>query len=183
MLNEAFSDMIATGVEFFFQASGSGLRKADYLIAEDVITPGGIRSMVNPGLFGDPDHYSNRFTGPEDNGGVHTNALIALVTHAFYLAIEGGTNGTSGLGVAGVGAANRDQIEDIFYRAFVSLLPSNATFSIARAVTIQAAQDLYNAGSAAEQAVIEAWTAVGVRGIQGFLVPFQRETPLHDIST
>ncbi len=117
-------------------------------------------SMENPGLFGDPDHYSNRFTGPEDNGGVHTNALIA--THAFYLAIEGGTNGTSGLGVAGVGAANRDQIEDIFYRAFVTLLPSNATFSIARAATIQAAQDLNGAGSAAEQAVIEAWTAVGV---------------------
>ena len=159
-LNEAFSDIIATGVEFFFQASGSGLRTSDYLIGEDIITPGGIRSMENPGLFGDPDHYSNRFTGPEDNGGVHTNALIA--THAFYLAIEGGTNGTSGLGVAGVGAANRDQIEDIFYRAFVTLLPSNATFSIARAATIQAAQDLYGAGSAAEQAVIEAWTAVGV---------------------
>ena len=159
-LNEAFSDIIATGVEFFFQEPGSSLRTSDYLTGEDIITPGGIRSMVNPGLFGDPDHYSNRFTGPEDNGGVHTNALIA--THAFYLAIEGGTNGTSGLGVAGVGAANRDQIEDIFYRAFVTLLPSNATFSIARAATIQAAQDLYGAGSAAEQAVIEAWTAVGV---------------------
>ena len=159
-LNEAFSDIIATGVEFFFQEPGSGLRTSDYLTGEDIITPGGIRSMVNPGLFGDPDHYSNRFTGPEDNGGVHTNALIA--THAFYLAIEGGTNGTSGLGVAGVEAANRDQIEDIFYRAFVTLLPSNATFSIARAATIQAAQDLYGAGSAAEQAVIEAWTAVGV---------------------
>ena len=159
-LNEAFSDIIATGVEFFFQAPGSGLREADYLLGEDIITPGGIRSMENPGLFGDPDHYSNRFTGPEDNGGVHTNSLIA--DHAFYLAIEGGTNSTSGLGVTGVGAANREQIENIFYRAFVLLLPSNATFSIARAATIQAAQTLYGAGSAAEQAVIEAWTAVGV---------------------
>ena len=159
-LNEAFSDIIATGVEFFFQASGSGLRTADYLLGEDIITPGGIRSMENPGLFGDPDHYSNRFTGPEDNGGVHTNSLIA--DHAFYLAIEGGTNRTSGLGVTGVGAANREQIENIFYRAFALLLPSNATFSIARAATILAAQTLYGAGSAAEQAVIQAWTAVGV---------------------
>ena len=122
-LNEAFSDIIATGVEFFFQESGSGLRTADYLGGEDIATPGGIRSMENPGLFGDPDHYSNRFTGPEDNGGVHTNSAIA--NHAFYLAIEGGTNRTSGLGVAGVGAANREQIENIFYRAFVSMLPSN----------------------------------------------------------
>ena len=159
-LNEAFSDIIATGVEFFFQASGSGLRTADYLGGEDIATPGGIRSMENPGLFGDPDHYSNRFTGAADNGGVHTNSAIA--NHAFYLAIEGGTNSTSGLGVVGVGAANREQIENIFYRAFVLLLPSNATFSIARAATIQAAQTLYGVGSAAEQAVIEAWTAVGV---------------------
>ena len=159
-LNEAFSDIIGTGVEFFFQASGSGLREADYLIGEDIITPGGIRSMENPGFFGDPDHYSNRFTGPEDNGGVHTNSAIA--NHAFYLAIEGGTNSTSGLGVAGVGAANRDQIENIFYRAFVSLLPSNATFSMARAATIFAAQTLYGTGSEADQAMIEAWTAVGV---------------------
>ena len=159
-LNEAFSDIIGTGVEFFFQASGSGLREADHLIGEDIITPGGLRSMENPGLFGDPDHYSNRLTGPEDNGGVHTNSAIA--NHAFYLAIEGGTNSTSGLGVAGVGAANREQIENIFYRAFVSLLPSNATFSIARAATILTAQTLYGAGSAAEQAVIQAWTAVGV---------------------
>ena len=95
-----------------------------------------------------------------DNGGVHTNSAIA--NHAFYLAIEGGTNSTSGLGVAGVGAANREQIENIFYRAFVSLLPSNATFSIARAATILTAQTLYGAGSTAEQAVIQAWTAVGV---------------------
>ena len=159
-LNEAFSDIIATGVEFFFQESGSGMRTADYLGGEDIATPGGIRSMENPGLFGDPDHYSNRFTGAADNGGVHTNSAIA--NHAFYLAIEGGTNRTSGLGVTGVGAANREQIEKIFYRAFVLLLPSNATFSIARAATIQAAQTLYGAGSAAEQAVIEAWTAVGV---------------------
>ena len=159
-LNEAFSDIIATGVESFFQASGSGLRTSDYLLGEDVITPGGIRSMENPGLFGNPDHYSNRFTGPEDNGGVHTNSLIA--DHAFYLAIEGGTNRTSGLGVTGVGPANREQIENIFYRAFALLLPSNATFSIARAATILAAQTLYGAGSAAEQAVIQAWTAVGV---------------------
>ena len=162
-LNEAFSDIIATGVEFFFQEPGSGPLQADYLLAEDIIVPllaGVNRSLQNPVAFGDPDHYSNRFTGTADNGGVHTNSLIA--SHAFYLAIEGGTNTTSGLGVTGVGAANRDQIENVFYRAFVFMLPANATFSVARAATIQAARDLYGAGSTAEQAVTEAWTAVGV---------------------
>jgi thermolysin len=165
-LNEAFSDMMGTSVEFYFQTPGPGLGQADYLIGEDsfrAARPGsvsGIRSMQNPAMFGDPDHYSRRFLGPEDNGGVHINAGIA--THAFYLAIEGGTNRTSGLSVVGVGAANREQIEKVFYRAFVFLLPANATFSTARAATIQAARDLYPANAAVVNAVTQAWTAVGV---------------------
>jgi Zn-dependent metalloprotease len=64
--------------------------------------------------------------------------------------------------VQGVGAPNREQIEKAFYRAFVYLLPSNATFSTARAATIQAARDLYGSGSSAERAVTQAWDAVGV---------------------
>jgi thermolysin len=159
-LNEAFSDMMATSVEFFFQRPGNGTLQADYLIGEDVIRPGGFRSLANPGLFGDPDHYSRRFTGTDDNGGVHINSGIP--NHAFYLAIEGGTNRTSGQPAQGVGAANREQIEKVFYRAFTELLPANATFSVARAATIQSARDLYGAGSAAERAVAQAWSAVGV---------------------
>ena len=160
-LNEAFSDVMGTSVEFFFQPPGDGPLKADYMMGEDVVRPGGIRNMANPGALGDPDHYSKRYTGTEDNGGVHLNATI--VTHAFYLAIEGGTNRTSGLSVQGVGAGNRDQIEKTFYRGFTQLLPANATFSVARAATIQAAQDLYGASSAAVRAVTQAWTAVGVQ--------------------
>ena len=67
-----------------------------------------------------------------------------------------------GAAVQGVGSANRDQIEKVFYRGFTSMLPSNATFAVARAATIQSARDLYGAGSAAERAVTQAWTAVGV---------------------
>jgi thermolysin len=159
-LNEAFSDMMATGAEFFFQRPGTGPLQADYTIGEDIIRPRGIRSLENPGLFGDPDHYSRRFTGEEDNGGVHINS--AIPNQAFYLAIEGGTNRTSGQSVQGVGAANREQIEKVFYRAFTQLLPSNATFSTARAATVQSARDLYGAASAAERAVAQAWSAVGV---------------------
>jgi thermolysin len=159
-LNEAFSDMMGTSIEFFFQPPGTGNLRADYLLGEDVIQPGGLRSMENPGAYGDPDHYSKRVLGASDNGGVHTNSGIA--NQAFYLAIEGGTNRTSGLAVQGVGGANREQIEKVFYRAFTQLLPSNATFSVARAATIQASRDLYGANSSAERAVTQAWTAVGV---------------------
>ena len=42
------------------------------------------------------------------------------------------------------------------------MLTSNATFSMARAATIQAARDLYGTGSAVERAVTQAWNAVGV---------------------
>jgi thermolysin len=160
-LNESFSDVLGTGAEFFYQEAGGGTRQADYLIGEDAFRPGGFRSMADPAAFGDPDHYSRRFTGSEDNGGVHINSAIS--NHAFYLAIEGGVNRTSGLGVQGVGGANREQIERAFYRAFVFMLPSNASFSTARAATIQAARDLYGAGSAPERAITGAWTAVGVQ--------------------
>src|SRR5262249_50041589 len=70
---------------------------------------------------------------------------------------------TSGLSVQGVGAANREQIEKAFFRALTALLPSAANFGIARAATIQAARDLYGAGSTAERAVTQAWDAVGVQ--------------------
>jgi Zn-dependent metalloprotease len=159
-LNESFSDIIGTSVEFFFQPAGNGALRADYLMGEDVIRPGGLRSMSDPGSFGDPDHYSKRFLGSQDNGGVHINSGIP--NHAFYLAIEGGTNRTSGIAVQGVGGGNREQMEKVFYRAFTQLMPANSTFSVARAATIQAARDLYGPNSAAEGAVTAAWTAVGV---------------------
>jgi len=161
-LNESFSDMMGTAVEFYYQPPGSGAMQADYLIAEDVITPGGIRSMENPAAYGQPDHYSRRVILPlsSDNGGVHINSGIP--NQAYYLAIEGGTNRTSGLSVQGVGVKNREQIEKTIYRAFTQMMPSNATFAVARAVTIQAATDLYGASSAATRAMTQAWTAVGV---------------------
>ena len=159
-LDEAFADMLGTSVEWFFQTAGPGRGQADYQIGEDVFSAGGIRSMSDPSAFGHPDHYSRRYTGQDDNGGVHINSTIP--SHAFYLAIEGGRNATSGVTVTGVGSANRQQIEQVFYRAFSSMLPARATFSTARAATIQAARDLYGATSRAELAVIQAWTAVGV---------------------
>ena len=165
-LNEAFSDIMGKSVEFFYHPLGSAAGQADYVIGKDIargVRPGalsGERSMANPGLYGDPDHYSRKYTGTQDNGGVHTNSGIP--NHAFYLAIEGGTNRTSGLSVQGVGSSNREQIEKVFYRAFTLRMPANATFLTARSVTIQAARDLYGAGGAVERAITQAWDAVGV---------------------
>jgi thermolysin len=147
--------MMGTAVEWFFQPS-----TADYLLGEAVITPGGLRSMAKPRDYGDPEHYSQLYRGPLDNGGVHSNSGIP--NNVYYLAIEGGANRVSQLPVTGVGGVNREQIEKVFYRAFTHMLPASANFAAARAATLQSARDLYGSGSAAETAVREAWTAVGV---------------------
>ncbi|HEU4892319.1 MAG TPA: M4 family metallopeptidase [Vicinamibacterales bacterium] len=99
--------------------------------------------------------------GAVDGGGVHLNSTV--LSHAFYLAIEGGRNATSGVTVNGVGGANRVQIEKVFFRAETQLMPNNANFQTAAAVAIQAAVDLYGAGSPVTQAVTQAMTAVGLR--------------------
>ena len=163
-LNEAFSDIMAASIEFFYQPAGSGAEKADWLIGEDVVLvpPGYLRSLSNPNAVGDPDHYSQRrFIGTDnDNGGVHYNMTIA--THAFYLAVAGGRNGVSQLTVTGVGMSNLERMEKIFYRAWVFLMGPNSQFSDARAATLQAASDLYGSNSNERSQVAAAWSAVGV---------------------
>jgi hypothetical protein len=129
-------------------------------MGKDLTVPSGsalTRSLADPGSTRDPDHYTGRVIG----GDSHFNSTIP--SHAFYLAIEGGRNRTSGLTVQGVGAANRAQIEKAFFRALTVLLPSGATFALTRVATIQAARDLYGAASPAERAITQAWDAVGVQ--------------------
>jgi Zn-dependent metalloprotease len=170
-LNESFSDIMGTSVEFFFEPAGDGRKHADYWLGEDLtytFDPPvfATRSMENPSLFChpgrgcDPDHYSRRYLGPLDGGGVHANAGIS--NQAFFLLIEGGTNRTSGIQVSGLGAANRERAERIFYRGFTSYLTPSATFADARRATIRAATDLFGATSSELAQTAAAWTAVGV---------------------
>jgi Zn-dependent metalloprotease len=95
-----------------------------------------------------------------DNGGVHVNATV--LSHAFYLAIEGGRNPTSGITVAGVGAANRAQIERAFFRAMTVLMPNGPSLTTAAQAVTQAAIDLYGANSAPAVATRQAMQAVGL---------------------
>jgi len=170
-LNEAFSDIMGTAAEFFHEPPGQGRKNADYWLGEDLartFDPAryAFRSMDHPSQFCfprfgcDPDHYGRRYLGSEDNGGVHVNSGIA--NHAFFLLVEGGTNRTSGMRVAGLGAANRERAERIFYRGFVRFLTPNATFADARAATIQAARELHGPTSNEAAQTAAAWSAVGV---------------------
>jgi Zn-dependent metalloprotease len=99
--------------------------------------------------------------GSIDGGGVHLNSTV--FSHAFYLAVEGGRNATSGISVTGVGASNRAQIEKVFFRAITQLMPNNASLQTAAGAVIQAAVDLYGPSGAPTQAITQAMTAVGLR--------------------
>jgi Zn-dependent metalloprotease len=116
----------------------------------DIMAASARLDVETAGGAADPQRWPDAFTiaqaqtmaTTEDNGGVHANA--ATITHVFWL---------------GATTADRKEIERVFYRAFTSLLPANATFNIARAATIQSAIDLDGAGSDVERAVTAAWAA------------------------
>ncbi len=115
----------------------------------------------SPAAFSNGNFVSFFDTGSTDGGGVHLNST--LLSHAFYLAVKGRRNATSSLSVNGVGAANRAQIEKVFFRAETQLMPNNASLPMAAAAVVQAAIDLYGEGGAATQAVTQAMAAVGLR--------------------
>ena len=158
-LNEGFADIFGLSAAFAQFPAGNGPMQASYLLGKDLSVPSGVlsRSVSNPQSTFDADHYLRRITG----GDPHYNGVIA--GHAFFLAIEGGTNRTSGITVQGVGAANRDQIEKAFFRALTVMMPSNSNYGLARVTTIQSARDLFGAGSGPERAITQAWDAVGVQ--------------------
>ena len=146
-LNEAFSDIMGTAIEY---AYGSG----NWTIGEDVtVGSNGIRNMANPGEDGDPSYYADRYTGTGDNGGVHINSGIA--NHWFYLLVNGGQNANparrSGSNVQGIGLAAAEQIA---YTGFTAL-PASANFCAARASTIAVAGNH-------DAKVADAWDEVGV---------------------
>ena len=147
-LNEAVSDIMAVMTD-----------RDDYLIGEQSYTPGtsgdALRYLDDPARGNQPDNYADRYTGSQDNGGVHINSGIA--NKQAYLMIAGGTfRGVS------VQAAGRGVTEKVWYRALTRYFTASTNFAGARQGTVQAATDLYGAGSAQVATVTNAWAAVGV---------------------
>jgi bacillolysin len=163
-LNESFSDMMGNTIEFYAARNGADpAGEPDWRIGEDVIVDtDGFRNMGDPQEFGDPDHYSELFTGPQDNGGVHTNSGIP--NHAYYLAVNGGKNAGCAGSVSGhthtadcgvtVPPVGLDRAQQVFFDGFTSL-PEYANMCDARNATVAVAGE--------QQADISAaWAAVGV---------------------
>lgn len=153
-LNESISDIFGILIRFYDN------RNPDYEIGEGIYKPGtpgsALRSMDHPEKYRYPDHYSKRYIGYDDNGGLHTNS--AIINKAAYLLAEGGTN--YGVTVPGIG---RDKIGAIYYRANISYFTQYTTFNQARAALEQAAADLYGTDSLEVDAVRKSFDAVGVQ--------------------
>ncbi|MEU6577835.1 M4 family metallopeptidase [Streptomyces sp. NPDC046805] len=164
-LNEATSDIFGTSVEFFANnASDPG----DYLIGEkiDIFGTGKpLRYMDQPSKDGNSADSWSRNVGRLD---VHYSSGVA--NHFFYLLSEGSgaktINGVSynsptsnGSTVTGIG---RTAAYQIWYKALSTYFTSSTDYASARTGTLQAASDLYGAGSPQYNAVAAAWAAVNV---------------------
>ncbi len=173
-LNEATSDIFGAMVELY--ADGGAVTADTWKIGEDAYTPGtsgdALRRMDNPNAVGDPDHYSLRYTGTADSGGVHTNSSI--VNHAYYLIAAGGTNRVSGVNVAGIGTTDAAKV---WYRALTVYMTSGTNFSAARTATINAANDLFGSTSTQATTFAKGWCAVGVGACPTTPTPTPTATP------
>jgi thermolysin len=105
-----------------------------------------------------PDHYSIRYTGPEDRHGVHWNAPI--ISHAVYLMIIGGTHRLSGVTITGVGVGPIEQM--LFDVISTGLLNNTSNFADFRSAFIDVCQSLYPDNLDYLAAVKSAFHAVGI---------------------
>lgn len=152
-LNESFADIFGVMIE-----------RENWTVGEQVVRTtafpsGALRSLSDPhngASTGDfargwqPAKYSERYTGSEDNGGVHINSGIP--NHAFYRFAN-----HSDVGV--------ERAEQVYYRALTQYLTASSQFVDARNAVIQSALDLYGNNVAA--AAGQAFDAVEVFGGSG----------------
>ncbi|MGZ6753201.1 MAG: M4 family metallopeptidase [Nocardioides sp.] len=166
-LNEANSDIFGTMVEWYANNAND---VPDYVIGEEIYrsynpATNFIRRMDKPSLDGgSQDCYSNRTKSVD----VHYSSGVA--NHYFYLLSEGSgaktINGIAynsptcnGSTLTGIG---RDVAAKIWYRALTVYMTSSTNYAGARVANVNAATDLYGAGSAQVAAVKAAWSAVSV---------------------
>jgi Zn-dependent metalloprotease len=158
-LNESMSDCFGAMIE----RHARGESEDTWTIGEETWTPDvsgdALRYMYDPARDGTSrDDYADRYTGRDDNGGVHDNSGIGNL--AFYLLAEGGSHPRrGGTPMKGIGA---DEAAAVWYRALTTYMTASTDFAGARKGTLAAAADLYGADAAEVAAVADAWALVGV---------------------
>ncbi|MBW4686975.1 MAG: M4 family metallopeptidase [Komarekiella atlantica HA4396-MV6] len=158
-LNESFSDVFGSLVKQ--KAKNQTAQEADWLIGENLLMPTvkgtGIRSLKAPGTAYDdavlgkdpqPAYMKDKYTGEEDNAGVHINSGIP--NYAFYLA------------AVEIGGYAWEKAGTIWYISLRDRLRAKADFKKAANTTIKVAGELYGNGCIEQKAVQNAWKQVGV---------------------
>ena len=155
-LNEGFSDIFGTAIEYFAVPED-----ANWTIGEKM----GIiaRSVSNPKAYKMPDTYKGQYWDYNflfDNGGVHTNC--GPLSFWFYLLCEG-KSGTNDLGYNyNVSAIGIEKAEKIAFRTLAHYLTPSSSYADACFYGLAAAKDLYGECSEEEKAVGNAFYAIGV---------------------
>ncbi|MDM1554586.1 M4 family metallopeptidase [Chryseobacterium indologenes] len=166
-LNEGFSDIFGNSIERWARPS-----QASWTLGEDFSYV--IRDMANPNAYGQPDTYLGTYwkaattsgcaspSQANDYCGVHTNS--GVLNFWYYLLVTGGS-GTNDNGFAyNVSGIGLDKAAAVAYRTLTTYLTSTSTYANTRTYSLQAATDLYGAGSNEVTQVTNAWNAVGVGG-------------------
>ena len=147
-LNESYADILGSLIE---NKTGS----ARWLIGEDYRCGSwsgcAIRDMSKPSRYGQPENYANRYTGTDDNGGVHTNS--GIFNFAAYKMLTDSRTST-------ISSATWSTV---FYGSLFKL-SSNATFADGRAAVLSTANSL-GFTTTQQQAITDAFNAVGIPGI------------------
>ncbi|WP_316775887.1 M4 family metallopeptidase [Streptomyces sasae] len=164
-LNEATSDIMGTGVEFYANNSSD---VGDYLIGEKININGDgtpLRYMDKPSKDGSS---ADSWYSGVGNLDVHYSSGPA--NHMFYLLSEGSgtktingvtyTSTTSdGVAVAGIG---RDAALQIWYKALTSYMTSSTNYASARTAALNAAAALYGTSSTQYAGVGNAFAGINV---------------------
>lgn len=157
-INESMSDIFGKAVQFWSKPTD-----INWQISNDMNWI--IRDMANPNAQNQPDTYKGQkwatgILAYLDNGGVHTNSGVG--NFMFYLLVTGGS-GTNDIGsnysVTGIGLT---EAEEILYRTNTVYLIPTSKYADWRVACINAATDLFGAGSNEVIQVENAWYAVGI---------------------
>ncbi|MDT9683026.1 M4 family metallopeptidase [Streptomyces sp. TRM76323] len=159
-LNESVSDVFGSLVKQY--ALGQTAEEADWLIGAGLLTDQvqgvALRSMKAPGTAYDDDvlgkdpqpaKMDDYVDTAADNGGVHINSGIP--NHAFYLV------------ATALGGHAWERAGQIWYDVLTGgKLKETADFAAFARLTVAAARERFGDGGAEAEAVLKAWSTVGV---------------------
>ena len=148
-LNEHFADVFGVMID-----------RDDWTLGEDIVRPsefpsGALRSFIDPTQGGNslgdagyqPGHYNDRYTGAQDNGGVHINSGIP--NRACYLMAQ---------------TLGRAATESLYYDVLTNYLTRTSQFVDYRNALQAASAMRWGQGSSEWNAVVAALDAVGIPG-------------------